>query len=263
VTAGKGSSTGLASRPLVDQGHPCGVKRALFLLALTGCGGDIDEPWQLAHDRIIAVRAEPPGILPGQQTRIALLTGFEELPVAVRAPDVGYVVSPGSMTDVMSFTGDGWVVTAPTEARLADARAELGLSPGAPVPLVIGVAAAWPYPVMSPNEAGFGALKTVWLGEQRTNPDLSSATIDGAEAPADGTEIVLSKLAKPPLSVQADEEHGSVNWLTSAGVMHDFDLANAYLTFDDEEQPDAGELVLVVRDALGGVSWRIWPLRAE
>ena len=112
-------------------------KRVLLVLALVGCGGDLDEPWQIAHDRIIAVRAEPPGILPGQTARIDLLTGYEEMPVAVRPPDVGYVVSPQSMSDVMAFSGGGWVVTAPSAARLADARAELGLIPDAPVPLTI------------------------------------------------------------------------------------------------------------------------------
>ncbi len=235
---------------------------SLVSLGLAACSADIDAPWQLAHDRIIAVRAEPPGITSGQKSRIDMLTGYEEAAVALRSPDVGYVVSPASMADLLTVDSSGWVVTAPSEARLAAARVELGLMPDAPIPLLVGVAAAWPYPVMSPSASGFGATKTVWLGESRTNPDLAVVTMDGAPLPADGTEIVVSKDAEPRLEVIADDEKGSINWLTSAGEMHDFDLASSYLTFGVDD-PLAGELVVVVRDAVGGVSWRIWPLRAE
>jgi hypothetical protein len=44
--------------------------------------------------------------------------------------------------------------------------------------------------------------------------------------------------------------------------MHDYDLHSAYLTVDPED-PQDGELALVVRKPNGGVAWRIWPIRAE
>jgi hypothetical protein len=44
--------------------------------------------------------------------------------------------------------------------------------------------------------------------------------------------------------------------------MHDFDLSRAYLRIEPDDV-HAGELVLVLRDPRGGVSWRIWPLQAE
>lgn len=239
------------------------MKRALLLVLLVAaCNADVDPPWQLAHDRIIAVRAEPPRILPGEQARIDLLVGFQAQPVAVRSPDAAYVVSPASLADTMAVGADGWVVTAPTADRMAAARGELGLEAEAPIPLVVGVAAAWPNPVMSPNEAGFGATKTVWLGEQGANPELVGLTIGGVEAPPEGTEIVIPKDGETRLAVEADDTGGSVNWLTSCGEMHDFDLAKAYLTVGPED-PTEGELVIVVRDAAGGVVWRVWPIRAE
>ena len=231
------------------------------VLSVAACNADVDEPWQLAHDRIIAVRAEPPRIAPGEQSTIDLLVGFAEQPAAEKSPDFAMVVSPPSLSDLMA-PGDGkWVVTAPPEERLAAARSELGLPPGAPVPLQIGVAAAWPNPVMSPNDAGFGGLKTVWLGESVTNPTLEGLTINGVEVPA-GEAIVVAKDTKIPLYVEADDEVQIVNWLTSCGEMHDFDLHSAYLTVGPED-PQEGELAVVVRDPSGGVAWRVWPITSE
>ena len=44
--------------------------------------------------------------------------------------------------------------------------------------------------------------------------------------------------------------------------MHDFDLPQAYLEVEADD-PTAGELGVVLRDAHGGVAWKIWPIRAE
>jgi hypothetical protein len=234
----------------------------LFALALAACQSDVDPPWQLSHDRIIAVRAEPPGILPGEQSRIDMLAGYAAEPVRVRAPDVAAVVSPESLADVMAIDAEGWVVTAPSAERLAQVRSELGMLPDAAVPLRIGVAAAWPTPVQSLDGRNLAATKVVWLGEQAHNPEVTGVRIDGREAPPEGTEIVVPRDAEVRLSVEADDSKDIVNWLTSCGEMHDFDLASAYLTFGPED-PTEGELVLVVRDDRGGVTWRVWPIRAE
>lgn len=236
--------------------------RALLVVALVACNADVDPPWQLEHDRIIAVRADPPRIVAGEQARIDLLVGFETQPVTTRAPDVAQVVSPMSMADTMAVDAGDWIVTAPSEERIAAARAELGLLPDAPVPVRVGVAAAWPNPVMSPNPAGFGAIKTVWLGESRQNPALAGLMINGAEPPLEGETIVVPKDVKVPVFVEADDSKHIVNWLTSCGEMHDYDLHSAYLTVGPDD-PQEGELAVVVRDEFGGVVWRVWPIRAE
>jgi hypothetical protein len=44
--------------------------------------------------------------------------------------------------------------------------------------------------------------------------------------------------------------------------MHDFDLARAYLRVEPED-PTAGTLGVVVRDAVGGVAWKLWPITAQ
>lgn len=239
------------------------MKRLVLLAALAACNADIDEPWQLEHDRIIAVRATPPAIMPGETTTIDLLAGYDANPAAERGPDFVQVVSPTSFADLVQPGGPGvWTVTAPSEERLAAARTELNIPAGMPVPLRVGVAAAWPTPVMSPEGNGFAALKVVWLGISAANPTLDGLTVNGVEAPA-GTELVVPKAEKVPLFVDANDEVDIVNWLSSAGTMHDYDLHAAYLTFTDPEDKLEGQLAVVRRDALGGVAWRVWSIRAE
>ena len=244
------------------------MRFAILLLALVAgaCNIDIDQPWELEHDRIIAVRAEPPAIMPGEQSRLDLLVGFEEMPATERAPDLAQVVSPTSLAGVLAPDNGTWVVTAPSEEQLAAARSELGLMPGAPVPLVIGVAAAWPNPVMSIDSMHFGATKTIMLGETATNPTMTGITIDGND-PA-GTDLVVPKdpdamtKAETHLYVEGDDEKDLITWLTSCGEMHDFDSHKAYLTVGPDD-PTEGQLALVYRDGKGGVPWRLWNIPPE
>jgi hypothetical protein len=188
----------------------------------------------------------------------------------VKRPDVATVLSPMGLADTVSFDGTDWIVTAPSAERIDAARAELGLTPGAPVPLRLGVAVAWPTPVMAPEgNNGFGATKVVWLGAEYLNPPILGLTIDGVEPPAEQTEVVFA-LAKgstaPPktrLFVEADDQRDIVNWLTSCGTMHDFDLSSsAYVTVEEDDRIE-GQFALVLRDELGGVSWRIFNCHAE
>jgi hypothetical protein len=77
-----------------------------------------------------------------------------------------------------------------------------------------------------------------------------------------GAELVVPKEDKVPLFVEADDTRDIVNWLTSCGEMHDFDLHEAYLKVLPD-QPQEGQLAVVKRDDKGGVAWKVWPIRAE
>lgn len=230
---------------------PARVLALAIAVAAIGCTDDLDPPWQLDHDRIVAVRATPPALLPGEHATLDALIALVGEPTSERPPELATVLSPMSLAGAVTFTGGAWIATAPDEAKLAEARAELRLEPGKPVPLVVGVAYQ--------GQALF-ATKTVWLGMSGANPSLDSMMIDGA--PADTrTEIVVGILVDVPLSIAADEDD-DINWLTSCGTMHDFDLPQAYLRVELED-PTSGELAVVRRDSSGGVAWRVWPIRAE
>ncbi len=222
------------------------------LIGLTACAGDVDEQWQLDHDRIIAVRASPPGILAGERSELDALIGAKGAAPVEQPPQLAQVISPPSLATALTSEAGKWVVTAPDEARLAAARTELGIAADAPVPLQIGVSYA--------NTTLLG-IKTVFLGEARGNPVLEDMMIDGAAAPGMTTPIIVQPLTDIRLSVKADESD-VVNWVTSCGTMHDFDLPAAYLRVEKED-PTEGYLGVVRRTDLGGVAWRIWPIRAE
>jgi hypothetical protein len=218
--------------------------------AAAGCAGDIDPPWQLSHNRIIAVRAEPPGILAGQTSRIDALLGHKDAMTSVATPELAAVTSPMSLSDVLSVDNGAWTVTAPSDDRMAAARSELKLAADAPVPLEIGVSYAGQTLI---------ATKTILLGQAVANPTLDNVMING-QPPAD--QLTVGKLVKVPLAIDADDLNFDVIWLTSCGTMHDFDLPNAYLKVESDD-PDTGELGVVLRDAHGGVAWQLWPIQAQ
>ncbi|HEU0032109.1 MAG TPA: hypothetical protein VFQ53_15855 [Kofleriaceae bacterium] len=229
------------------------MKLALVLgaLALAACNADLDPPWQLDHTRIVAVRATPPAIMPGETATIDGLVSREGGPVEELAPESVLVVSPQSMAGAVSRQGDTWVVQAPDAAAIASARGELKLADDAPVPLQLGIA--------YDGQTLLG-LKSVMLGMTAQNPTLATPEVNGAPA-ADGAELVVGKLVDVPMSITAADTD-EVNWLTSCGTMHDFDLPSAYLRVEDED-PTEGQLVVVLRDELGGVGWKIFSIRAE
>jgi len=218
---------------------------------MMGCSDDTDPPWQLDHDRIIAVRATPPRVAAGEQATIDALVGFRGAPVAELAPDSVTVESPASLAATVSRGSAGWTVTAPSAEQLAAARGELGLAAGALVPLSIRAGY---------TQSGLFATKTVWLGGDATNPTMTGVTVDRGD-PGD-TEIVVDPLVDVPLSIGFDDVRYDVTWLSSCGTMHDFDLPTAYLRVEADD-PTSGQLAVVVRDDSGGVGWRIWSIRTR
>jgi len=226
---------------------------AAIAAVLVGCAGDVDPPWQLDHERIIAVRATPPRIATGDRAVLDALLGFKGAPVAEQAPEDAAVVSPASLAGAVARDGDRWVVTAPDEPALAAARSSLGLAAGAPVPLVVRVSYA---------AGALVATKTVWLGATGADPTMPDVKIDGASAAAAAAELVVAPLVDVPLSVPLDDASYDVTWLSSCGTMHDFDLPAAYLRVEADD-PAEGQLAVVIRDASGGVAWRVWPIRAR
>jgi len=224
----------------------------VVVAVVAGCGGDLDPPWQLDHDRIIAIRATPPALASGETSRIDALLAEVGSPTVERPPDIATVVSPQILAGSLTHEGADWVVTAPGEDSLLAARQELGLPDDAPVPLQIGV---------SYNRMTLVGLKTITLGMPGANPELPAVTIDELPAPASDVEIVVGKLVDVPLAIEATDTD-DVNWLTSCGTMHDDDLPSARIRVE-EDDPTEGQLAVVLRDDHGGVTWQVWSIRAE
>jgi hypothetical protein len=227
------------------------TKLLAIALLLVGCTEDVDPAWQLDHDRIIAVRSTPSRIASGEVAELdALLGRFEQPPIEVD-PLTAEVVSPASLAGTLMKVGTKWTVTAPSSVQLDAVRTELGLAAGDPVPVRIRVRFA---------ELDKSGLKIVWLGEHADNPVINPILVDGVDVTT-APSVSVSAINDVPLSVDFDETY-VVNWLSSCGTLHDFDLANAYLTVEPEDDT-SGTLGVVVRDTLGGVAWHTLPITAE
>ena len=218
---------------------------------LAACTGEIDPAWQLDHDRVITVRSTPPRIAPGETAVLDTLIGHAGAPPSVSEPDAAEVVSPSGLDSALRHGPTGWTVTAPPDDQLGPARDELGLDATAPVPLRVKLT--------FPEPAGV-AYKIVWLGVHADNPVLDPITIDGKDALAE-TQLVVAAGRDIPVAVDFDTRY-NINWLTSCGTMHDFDLATAYLRVEPAD-PHDGTFAIVVRDDQGGVAWHLWPITAQ
>lgn len=228
------------------------IRRSVVVAGLlTACTQDVDPAWQLDHDRLIAVRATPNRIVAGEIARIDALVGRSDASPIEVEPDSAEVISPTRLAAALRQSGSQWTVAAPEDAELAAARDELGLAADAPVPLRLRVRIA-------PH--GLIGLKIIWLGEQADNPIIGPVRINGVDR-SSATSLTVARDVDVRLAVDFDDTF-NINWLTSCGTMHDFDLASAYLRVEPND-PTAGTLGVVVRDAAGGVAWQLWPIAAQ
>jgi hypothetical protein len=217
------------------------LKHALPLVALAACSVDsAAPPWRLDHDRIVAVRVTPPHLIPGAVGQIDVLVAHASGPTTVEPPRAASAVdAPGGLFTAVHFNIDHWQIDGLDQAALDPARAELGLPADAPVPIEVTVSVAGP----------LYATKRVWLGDASDNPAAPMFT-HGPDLQA-GREYPLV-YDVPPL--------WSVRWLTSCGSLRDDETTHATQVI---EGPCDGELVLVVRDPVGGVAWLVLPVHAE
>ena len=217
------------------------MKRALLAtLLLVACDEpSMLEPWQLDHDRVVAVRAEPPHIAPGEIALLDALIAHAGGPTTIDAPvNAAATSAPGELVTAVHFYIDHWRIDGPDQDRLDAARAALGLPANAPVPL--DVTLELPGPLY--------AQKTVWLGDARVNPPPPTV--------AYGPDLIVGDYT---LTVDVPLG-GSVRWLTSCGTLRDDTEPRATHVV---ETACEGELVVVVRDAEGGVAWQVLPIKAK
>jgi hypothetical protein len=221
---------------------------ALVGLGVGACADQTDPIWQLDHDRIVAVRVTPPHIPSGERATVDALMAHKgattdvETPVVVTAP-------PHSLPELATSVQPDGSIVAPDEAALAQARTELGLDPGAPVPFEVG-AAFGPQPLI--------AVKTIFFGDAADNPTLPPITVNGS-APVDGAAITIPFDTDVPLVATVPDDMWKVDWLTSCGTMHDDNEHSAFVHVQPAD-PTSGELAVVVRDTAGGVVWDAWKI---
>jgi hypothetical protein len=234
------------------------LSRALLCLLLVGCIDEVDPRWTLDHDHVVVARATPPRIRSGEGTFIDALVAHRGGPTTVEFPMTAEVANaPQELARYLVHDEGMWRLFAPDLDTLASVRPALGLPEDGPVPVDLMLTFAntsTTRAVMAP----FRVRKTVWLGEPSRNPELPPVLVD--DVPIDD-EVVVS--VGRDVYVQVEVPAGiRVNWLTNVGTLFQDDVARAFVRVLPDDR-HAGELVVVLRDSVGGVAWRVWPMRAE
>jgi len=225
--------------------------RAIILvssLVLASACTDVPQPFDLDHARIMAVQIEPPALAPDESARIMPLVTDASAQPRVPAPvDVEVALPPeaAAFASLLVRTPDGWRLTAPDAATLAEVRAAAGLTADADVivPLEIRI-------VGGAGEV-LTARKTVALGAHADNPPVPVILVDGA-APA-----VIRAGVEATLSVDAPLEDHSYRWFSSVGDLSGFTRAEATLDAEAPASDLPGQVAVVVRDQAGGTAWAL------
>jgi hypothetical protein len=224
----------------------------LALVGLAACADNTDPIWQLDHDRIIAVRVTPPHIPSGEKAIVDALMAHKGGPTDVEAPTF-VTAPPHALPELATSVQPDGSIVAPDEAALAQARTELGLDPGAPVPFELAATfGAGPQPLI--------AVKSIYFGDAADNPALPPITVNGA-APVDGATLDIPFDVDVPLVATVPDPMWKVDWLTSCGTMHDDNEHSAFVHVQPAD-PTSGELAVVVRDTAGGVVWDRWKIQS-
>ncbi|HET9993721.1 MAG TPA: hypothetical protein VFQ65_34525 [Kofleriaceae bacterium] len=201
------------------------------------------EAWQLDQDRVVAVRSTPPGLAAGEHALVDALIAHAEGPTTVEPPStLNAAHSP--LFGTVNYLFDHFELIAPDDATLADARSELGIEAGAPIPLEVEC---------DFETFTFITQKQVLLGTHADNPALSQILIAG-QPPA--ATVTLARETDIALHAAGF----TTRWLTSCGELRDSDEPDAVLTTGAACE---GELVVVERDDTVGVVWQMWPLVVE
>jgi len=224
---------------------------AIALVVVLGACDDTTPAWQLEHDRIIAVRATPPTVAPrGRVDLDVLVTAVGEGPSVVQPMQVALAPNgPPGFEESVIHDDRGWAVIAPDADTVAASRVALGLDGSAPVPLTVGL-------LVRAGQTDLAAVKTVYLGAERANPELGDVTVDGEPA-ADGMTVPVGEEVELTIDATDDDK---IDWLSSVGDLGDVDDLVGHL---EATAPAEGFLAVVRRDPFGGVAWGFWTLAAR
>jgi len=222
----------------------------LLVVGCIGCVGCVDPVaarWQLDHDHIVAARATPPRVMPGEVAILDALVAHAGAATSIDSPEQADApLAPEALQGMVAEEAGVWQLTVPSAETLAAARSELGLAASAAIPLDIVMQFAGPEPMV--------VKKTVWLGDRADNPTMPAVFADAQPMP---DELAIALGRDVHVEVLAT---GRVSWLTSCGELFQDDLPRAFVR---AREPCEGELAVVVRDDMGGVVWQVRPIRAQ
>jgi hypothetical protein len=232
--------------------------RLITLTALAVAAGcdSTGAPSELDRPRVLAVQVSPPHLGPEESGPVDVLVGRDDGTVDVIAPtsvEVAGAPDGSAVESMVAHGADGWAVDCPDAQVLAQLRAQMGLAAEDPIPIGLAVEVEVEGELLT-------ATKAVYLGSRGDNPQLAGITAAGREE--DGVLVIGAGEEIPITADGADgDSELSYAWFTSVGDIDLYLSQAATLTVTDE--PGDGQLVLVVRDQQGGVTWSWRDVRVE
>lgn len=209
-----------------------------LLAVAVGCS-EFETPAELYKPQIVALRADPPVVAPGQSTALTALvagpSGVMTPPVSWHVPSAAAIIEDGDEASPRLVVPDG---------------ASAGI-----IELVATVDAG------GDSLVGVRAIEIVETG--RVNPSIIELRVgqtlsepgEPIAVPVDG-EIELDVRVAPEAP-----EGSSVSWYANVGTIDLYRRAPTSLRAPDS--PGAGTLIVVYRDGRGGVAWQTRTLSVE
>lgn len=219
--------------------------RAVAIAALL-CAGcfDFNDPSELADTQLLGVRAEPKAIGAGERARLDFLVGGPG-GVSETAP------ATWTLVDDLMFPAVGSIEV---EGDQIFYRAPASVPEPSAVTLQL---------VVEVDGQTLTALKLVGIGLPPTpNPRLTKVTLAGAEL--DGPSVPVVANSASPLCATlepADPEMLQIAWYSTVGELDP--IRGTETTIDVAADAESGPLVVVGRDGVGGIDWRVVELLIE
>jgi hypothetical protein len=170
--------------------------KAIVLVLVAGCVEASDPPWQLDHDRVVAVAADPPRIQPGQSARVTALVAHAGAPVDEEQPVAMTVVSPRELYMAVHYNIDHWQIDCPAVTSPTELEVELRLPPGEVATKTIWLGASGANPTVSasvPDPFPRGQDVDLGAGEWFTSCGTLNGSVLRVDAPCDGQVVVVER----------------------------------------------------------------------
>jgi hypothetical protein len=214
-------------------------------LSAGGCN-DLSQPWELDHARVLAIRATPPTVAPGQLVEVTALVLTADLTIAELGPEVVRVDQP--YDQLLSPTPRSPTLLAADQAIVDQARTLLTLAQTEVIPVPVSIQ------LQLPDSAGvlepIDSIKTVRVGGFAENPVAPTVALNGDAV----SQLQMSLQVKQRYVLEANVPTDNVNyaWFTSSGELKFPQASRAELVID---KPGTGTILVIARDDKGGVSW--------
>lgn len=203
------------------------IKMLATCLILSACA-DLPTAAELSEPQILALTADPPGIAPGEESRLG---------VVVAAPEGLLTPARVSWTlpdpkGAILIQSDGWSVVAPDNGDRVYIRADVTVELDDGTTLL--------------------GYRTMLIGEAQAQPTITDMRVDGERIDTGQTLQLSQATHELTLDVAPPAGEDAIfSWFSNVGELTRYRRSPAFFETADAED---GTLVVVYRDGKGGIA---------